>query len=324
MAKPSASDRLGPLVERVRAQAATFVACDGAARTRDPEAIHEMRVASRRLRSCLQTFRAAFLDEPTGALVVDLTWIGGVLGAARDEDVIARRIARDLGEIGGSPLLDVGVTSTSFDDIASDPERALADALVSPRYEGLLSTLAMFAITPPLRPGNRGKKWMVRRCIKEIGRAVSAEKRARTLTGSEREAALHEVRKAAKRARYAAETLAPVYGKRARRIASAFAGIQGILGEHHDASVTRAVVLAQLEAARHAMPDHDVPEHDVPERDLPEGESEEQPLRAAESALSDLAAVLRLEADRVLAADAAFVREWQTVIEMLARRWPTG
>jgi CHAD domain-containing protein len=51
--------------------------------------------------------------------------------------------------------------------------------------------------------------------------------------------ALHDVRKRAKRCRYAAEAVAGVVGKPAREFAKAVAEVQEVLGEHQDAVVAR-------------------------------------------------------------------------------------
>ena len=56
------------------------------------------------------------------------------------------------------------------------------------------------------------------------------------------DAALHEVRKTAKRLRYAAEAAAPIFGKRATTLARAAEEIQEILGDHHDSAVTRELL----------------------------------------------------------------------------------
>src|SRR5215213_912440 len=54
-----------------------------------------------------------------------------------------------------------------------------------------------------------------------------------------RDAALHEVRKAAKRARYAAEVARPVLGRRAKAFARRVKAVQKVLGEHQDTVVIR-------------------------------------------------------------------------------------
>jgi len=53
---------------------------------------------------------------------------------------------------------------------------------------------------------------------------------------------LHEVRKAAKRARYAAESVEGVYGAPARRFAEAMQELQDVLGEHQDSVVAQHLV----------------------------------------------------------------------------------
>jgi CHAD domain-containing protein len=57
--------------------------------------------------------------------------------------------------------------------------------------------------------------------------------------GADLDVALHEARKAAKRARYAAEVLRPVAGKKARRFGARMKDLQSVLGEHQDAVITR-------------------------------------------------------------------------------------
>ena len=73
-------------------------------------------------------------------------------------------------------------------------------------------------------------------------------KSANALEGAARDSALHEVRKSAKHVRYAAETLVPLEGTRAKALAESFEDLQGVLGEHHDAIVTQQRL--RLEGAR--------------------------------------------------------------------------
>ena len=68
-------------------------------------------------------------------------------------------------------------------------------------------------------------------------------RRARhTPAGPGRNAALHEARKAAKHARYAAEAAAPAFGKQARRFAKRVKKVQSVLGDHHDGVVAGGTV----------------------------------------------------------------------------------
>ncbi|WP_188306258.1 CHAD domain-containing protein, partial [Streptomyces sp. CBMA123] len=63
-----------------------------------------------------------------------------------------------------------------------------------------------------------------------------------------RDGALHEARKAAKRARYAGETAAPAVGAAAERFAERMKAVQEVLGEHQDAVVAAAALVGQAAA----------------------------------------------------------------------------
>ena len=69
-----------------------------------------------------------------------------------------------------------------------------------------------------------------------------ARQAKRLAGGPERDAALHEMRKAAKRARYAADALTPSAGKPAERFAALMKQLQSVLGDHHDTVVARAAI----------------------------------------------------------------------------------
>ena len=77
-----------------------------------------------------------------------------------------------------------------------------------------------------------------RRTKRRMGRAM------RTQAGAGRDVALHEARKAAKRARYAADAVEPAFGKQARRFAKRMKAVQSVLGDHQDAVTARTVARA--------------------------------------------------------------------------------
>lgn len=131
------------------------------------------------------------------------------------------------------------------DHFASAHETALAGgvaALGTDRYFRLLDSLDKFLASPPLT-SKAHKKAQTR-----INRFVNAERRRlkakvkthhRASDPTSAGAALHEVRKSAKRLRYAAEAAVPIFGKKAARIAKAAEDIQTILGEHQDSVICR-------------------------------------------------------------------------------------
>ncbi len=207
------------------------------------EAVHQARVATRRLRSELKLLGPALDHHWVRRIRGELKWLGGVLGSVRDDDVLA-------------PLLEGDGDGSAFDgdgrrDLRSmlDEQRRvhcrnLAAALASDQYLILLDQLDEAGQHPPLdgrrsdagrrpalayRPARHilpelvGQRWRsLRTVIREAGRHPGDHE-------------LHLMRIRAKELRYAAETAAPVVGRPARRMAAAAEEAQNVLGAHQDA-----------------------------------------------------------------------------------------
>jgi CHAD domain-containing protein len=202
----------------------------------DVEVLHEARVATRRLRSDLRTFRPLLDKEWAAGLRRELGWLAGLFGAVRDRDVLLYRMRGDIGRLPRVdqepvvPLLGVleseriEARATLLAAMDSDRYIALLDALQLAAKKPMLSAEADDAAKPALAA-------LVRRSRKHVGEAV-------TVLGKRPEdEQLHEVRIRAKRTRYAAEAAAPVWGKPARKLASAMADVQKVLGDFQDAVV---------------------------------------------------------------------------------------
>ena len=233
-------ERFGPIIARVREQAAEFVARETDVRRGDASGVHRMRVAVRRLRGCLEVvppgLRRINWRRLDGEL---LSWIGGLLGAERDAEVIEERISHAAADLPGGVVLGSWAATGARPDSHAT---SLVEAMDSDRYRALVAELAAFAISPPLADRHRRRRWLEERVVREIVLAEKLVAAADRAAGDERNHLLHEVRKSAKRIRYAAESLVPAYGEKARRIADAYEEIQTILGEHHDAVVTAQVL----------------------------------------------------------------------------------
>ncbi|WP_188300495.1 CHAD domain-containing protein, partial [Streptomyces sp. CBMA156] len=94
MAKPETT--VGQvLLARIEAQAVVLAELDDAVRADEPDAVHRMRVACRRLRSALRTFRRLFTAGATDDLAAELRWLATALGGARDREVLAARLAAE-------------------------------------------------------------------------------------------------------------------------------------------------------------------------------------------------------------------------------------
>jgi CHAD domain-containing protein len=202
----------------------------------DPEGVHQARVATRRLRSDLRTFRPLVDREWSSALRDELGWIARLLGEVRDGDVLLGRLCEKVGAL---PVELQGAASAAISDLQTSRDTALTtllDAFRSDRYVALLDRLVDAAGAPTLSddasaPAADAIPALVRRPWHKL------EKRAAKLSHDPTNAQLHEVRIRTKRVRYAAEAAAPVAGKPARALAHAAARLQDVLGELNDADV---------------------------------------------------------------------------------------
>lgn len=204
----------------------------------DPESVHQARVATRRLRSDLVTFGPLLEVQWAEATRVELAWIGGLLGALRDSDILLERIRAGLAEAGarGPMAQRLARRVTARRNVARNE---LLEALSSDRYIALVDGLVRAATVPPVtdvaaEPAEEALPPLVLPAWRKLKRAVHK------LGAEPSDEALHRVRIAAKRVRYAAEAVVPVVGKPAARLAEGAAGLQTALGDYNDAVITRA------------------------------------------------------------------------------------
>ena len=199
----------------------------------DPAAqdVHQARVATRRLRSNLKTFRS--LLDPVWVKHVrsDLKWLGSALGGLRDADVLAE----NLREAPPQLLLELANERASA-------ARQLQTVLGSDQYLNLLDRLHVVTRTPPfaLGDGEHGEESPARRVLPTLvgdrWRGVRRQVRKSGPDPTDRD--LHRIRIKAKQLRYAAEAAVSVIGKPAAQTASAAETVQTTLGHHHDAVAT--------------------------------------------------------------------------------------
>jgi CHAD domain-containing protein len=204
----------------------------------DPEAVHQARVATRRLRSDLRTFRAFVEPEWSQPLRDELQWLGAELGAVRDGDVLVGRLRRNAEDLPDDERLAVDRVVARRVVERDEAHAELLDAYRSARYVDLLERLVAAVREPSLTeaadaPAADVLADVVRKPWRHLRGAVDA------LDDPAPDEALHDVRKRAKRCRYAAEAVAGVVGKPAREFGKAVANVQEVLGEHQDAVVAR-------------------------------------------------------------------------------------
>jgi CHAD domain-containing protein len=220
------------LALRLQAQVAQLLAHDPGTRLgSDPEDLHQLRVATRRLRAFLRAARPLLAHEPAEALRAELGWLGGLLGPPRDLDVLIEHF-RDAVAALGDEAGAAGELVASLEARREGARGTLLEALDSQRYFDLLDRLDAFASSPPTVDGaaeSLAAIWWKE--VKRVRRAVAA------LPRDADDAALHAVRILVKRARYAAELAAHELGRRGAAFVEQAKSLQDILGAHQDATV---------------------------------------------------------------------------------------
>ncbi|BCJ52155.1 CHAD domain-containing protein [Actinoplanes sp. NBRC 14428] len=222
--------RTDPVLRYAREQRDAIEAQDPSVRAGDAEGVHKMRVATRRLRSTLKTFRDAFDPERAEFLKGELKWLADRLGAVRDGQVLSHKLAAAAE---GFPEVAARIREKLDDDVTRGRD-ALVEALDSDRYLGLLD--AIDALVDEGRPDDGGA---LRRARKVLRRADALLDEA---VADGVDAELHEARKKYKQARYAVEVFAPAAGKPGRKLVSALTSLQDVLGAHQDSVVAREVL----------------------------------------------------------------------------------
>jgi CHAD domain-containing protein len=202
----------------------------------DPDAVHDARVAVRRIRSDLRTFRPVLDRDWADTIRQEARWLASLLGDVRDVEVLQERLRDRLDAIDDPSDAGAGLL-VDLEARRARARRRLLDGLASDRYVALLWA----AVEAGREPRGRG-----RRAVRPADRAPALLERPwRRVKASAEHAetdptdeALHRVRIDAKRLRYGAEALAPVAGRWARRVGKRAERLQDVLGEHQDAVTT--------------------------------------------------------------------------------------
>jgi CHAD domain-containing protein len=213
----------------------------------DIEVLHDMRVATRRLRAAIDMC-SDVLPARAAAINEELKWLAGVLGAVRDLDVQLERMD-DMDQLAaalaartdGSPLDELRV---ALEAQRVEARRILLDALDSARWERLVNVMTAMATRGPSRvnaPGRRPARLAAPPLVEARHERVrKAAKRARR---SGVAADYHRLRIRAKRLRYSLEFVSDLYGARPSQVVRRLAKLQDTLGLLQDAEVATVRLL---------------------------------------------------------------------------------
>lgn len=217
---------------------------------REPESLHQMRVATRQLRAVLRAARPLLVPEWADSLREELRWLGRVLGPARDLDVQLAYFREE------ATALDVRDRRSLTQFIAhlevhrKNVQEILLNELKSERYLDLIRRLQQAPHDPTAVESTVTLRDLAKQEFTKLRNAI------RQAGDSPNNAKIHKIRIRTKRARYAAELAEPTVGKPAMRFINKARVVQDVLGMHQDAIQAEAHIrgfLKQSTSARAAF-----------------------------------------------------------------------
>ena len=222
----------------------------------DPDFVHDMRVAIRRLRTAIEVLADAYAPEPSESFAGDLRWVARALGRVRDLDVALERVSAMVAE---APTLERPALSIFAQSLALDRARArlrLIERLDSERFASFVAAARAWvsAGPPPASSAPSGGAPAYTAGPRIVARWARAMEEAYEDAEKSAEAKdLHALRLTAKKARYAIEYFGDLEGPESLRRAKRIAGLQDFLGGHQDS----VMLLARMRKYAKTIPRRD-------------------------------------------------------------------
>src|SRR5213593_1954919 len=210
-----------------------FASAEPAARAGEVEPVHQLRVATRRLRAALRLFAPLLPARFAAAAHRDLAWLAGAIGAVRDLDVLSELVRKQAARLDPELRRASGPLGVALHEQRAQALAALGTTLDAKRCRRLLERLAAFADSPA--PVGRGPRLgdvaadLLRPHVRAVVRA------GRRLGPDAEPAELHRLRVRTKRLRYALETLRSLGDRSTRELLGRLERLQDILGKGQDA-----------------------------------------------------------------------------------------
>lgn len=223
------------------------------------DSIHQMRVATRRLRSVMRSYKKILPAAEASPIRNELKWLATLLGEPRDAEVLAERFENLLSvqpdELVVGPVADRLVNAQRQRYAVG--HAVVVEALGSQRYLALRSRLEELVITPlESKNADAPATRVFTECLTRDYERVRQDVRMQFAASAEdRIEALHDVRKSAKALRYSGEAAAAVLGEPASQVSAAAKSLQTVLGDWRDAAEAQAHILEAAGKARAAGED---------------------------------------------------------------------
>jgi CHAD domain-containing protein len=243
--EPEPETAVGALRAMFRLQYTRLLAHDPGVRIGDdPEDVHQLRVATRRLRAFLRGARPVLVPEWEQELSAELRWLGSAAGPVRDHDVLLEHLRAEVAALDQADRDALAGVFERLETERAEARAALLEVLESDRYLALLDRIEQAAELPRTLDDERSLASLWRREWKRLRGAVDA------LAPTPSDDELHALRIRAKRARYAAELAEPALGSAGDRFVRRAKDLQDVLGEHQDAVVAEQRMRELLRGSR--------------------------------------------------------------------------
>jgi len=197
----------------------------------DPEALHDMRVAVRRLRAFLRVARPILEREWTDELRAELKWLGQALGSVRDHDVLLIHVRAQAETLPAGDDAALRLFVKRMERRREAAREQMLEALSSRRYLELLGRIELAGEAPRWNGKHRSVRKLASAEFKKLERAIEK------LDPAPGDSELHRLRVRGKRSRYAGELAEAAVGRKARHFVDSAKNVQDVLGEHQDAVV---------------------------------------------------------------------------------------
>jgi len=210
--------------------------------TPGPEAVHQLRVGVRRLRSALSTFKPILRDESLDAVKADLKWLSHACDEVRNLDVFADETLH-AAEIGDQPPPGVKVLRKAIDTARRRAWARAARTAASARFRALMIDVTAWVETGAWRDGEAAQAGVETFAGPALTRHRKRLSKRRDAAGGTDDTARHHLRIEAKKLRYAAEDLGGLYGRKAvHRYLDRLKELQEVLGQLNDLATAEPLV----------------------------------------------------------------------------------
>jgi CHAD domain-containing protein len=211
---------------------------------RDIEALHQMRVATRRMRAIFRSVRTFLEPEWTKKIRQEVGWIGSLLGEVRDWDVLLESLGKEYFGMNSKEERAFLHIQKIFQDERSLARGRLLEGLGSDRYLDLLNTLEDSLAHLPFQSDHPIMADLARKAFAKLEECVECTQ------GRFPEKELHHIRILVKRARYTVELSEPFLRKHAKPFLLQAKSLQEVLGQHQDALVLEHQLLSHRTLTR--------------------------------------------------------------------------